>query len=352
MGIFKYKSGLIFDDRFVELHSRWLLSPSDKGVVVDGSLVLEHGSEDTLALFHLPSDDVVLEIAANYYPVEEGDEGGIVIWKSSQERLEFLESRSVDKIGEYTVWRASREGDLWTFYAKKDGVWELFDTAPLDASMAGAVLKGNSNPNYQTLNINKVVLCTGDTLGIGNLTSGMMVVLADSRLNPVSSKIVPIDYTGVSFRLPSLPFTGYVHIYNQEGVSISLDGPIDFYGGDIYMVGEGLRLLENGVPLNPYNFNHLGKMQYNQILKQLELRNDGDRNYYGVKIAVKQYNDEFGWDWVDLSIDQENYYKVLTLGDIHHNESKFFWVRVTRDEDLAGFKPCRFVVDIEFEGAG
>ncbi|MEJ9203131.1 hypothetical protein P4W02_17030, partial [Bacillus thuringiensis] len=106
MSIHRVQTGLIFDDNFETLDSRWIVSPTDSYTYSDSDkqLVLKHNSTDrsTNALFSLPQneDELLLQVHSNYTPKYLGDEGGLVIWKNALEKVEFLESE--DSIYENT----------------------------------------------------------------------------------------------------------------------------------------------------------------------------------------------------------------------------------------------------------
>lgn len=349
MAIYKVQSGLIFDDRFDFLDSRWFVSPSGSCEVGEWGLRMYH-TDETKILFDLPPHpDLMLEVVADYLPTVEGDEGGIVIWQTASDKLEFLESVD-NKQGEYSIWRAFKQGNLWTFFAFKDGQWELFDAAFLEANRAGVVLKNPPSDGYTTLDIKQVVLCKGMFLTIGNLGSGNRVDLCNLEGRVVVSQKVQEGRGDVKLFLPALPFRGIVRIYDN-GQLISEEEPTDFYGGDVYALGGGIVLMKDGVPLNTYGFNRLGIMQGDKIEQRLQVKNELTHVIENLRISIRQYLGEFGWEWTDLALDKEgDYGKYITIQSIGPGEVKEFWLRVVRDVEKVVFDPTYFIVDIDVGG--
>ncbi|GBF32203.1 phage protein [Desulfocucumis palustris] len=294
----------------------------------------------------------MLEVTADYIPSEPGDEGGIVVWQSALNKLEFLESLDT-KISEYTVWRAVKRGNLWTFYAKRDGQWELFDSAVLDAPMAGVSLKNGSTGGYMSLNVNEVVLCRSASITIGNVLPGNKVVLYDELQNAVDTKVVPTGYSGVEFILPSAIFKGTVKLFaDQAAVSpIGEVGPVEFCGGDIYLYGFDIDVYWNGVELSKTGFTDLGKMYNGVIEEMLQVVNNADVDAFDVTLSIKQYLNEFVWQWADVAPDAGGtpgvYGDTIALGTLAPGESRDFWIRVEKADNMFIFKNEHFVIDIQ-----
>lgn len=94
VSIYRLESGLIFDDKFELIDSRWELSPPSYFSQSEQGLVISHSENDTMMLFDIPNYDTLLfEVTSDYTPEETCDEGGIVIWKDASYKLEFLETK-------------------------------------------------------------------------------------------------------------------------------------------------------------------------------------------------------------------------------------------------------------------
>lgn len=225
--IFRLESGLIFDDPFNGLDPRWEISPSNSySVNPDTSkLILEHsGEEGTKALFPVPQQEgqLAFEVTSTYTPTEVGDEGGILIWNSAVNKLEFLESEDIYKQDEYTRLRAVKRGSLWTFFAKRSSGWELFDSSLIEPHMLGMVLKGGNNENFKPMTMDRAVLCKGTSITVGNLSEGYFVELRDEAGKSVGvQQIVPNSYGGVELPLPSLPFKGHINVWDKPGTHLN-----------------------------------------------------------------------------------------------------------------------------------
>lgn len=354
MAIFKLQSGLIFSDTFESADARWNFSPSGSCTVTNNQLLIEHNdTEETKALFYVPQEqELLFEVSADYFPSEFGDEGGILIWNSAHNKLEFLERMDGIRTDEYTTWRAVKKGKLWTFYANRNGQWELFDSSVLEAHMMGVVLKGPNQTNFTPLTINRAVLCKGTAVTVGNLGIGSKVVLTDENGIPVKEQIVPSGYTGIQVELPTIPFKGKITIF-QNSVQVShMNLPVEFFGGDVYMFGTDLTVLWKGLPLDMYGPTSLGDMKNGAIEEQMVLKNDSTSDTaQNIIFSVKQYLDEFGWRWVDIAVDSNGvpgtYGDQLTLGTLNPGESVPFWVKVTKNNNDWATKPTHFMFDIQ-----
>ncbi|MDR4436153.1 hypothetical protein [Bacillus tequilensis] len=371
MSIHRVQSGLIFDDNFETLDTRWIVSPSDSYDYseVDKRLTLNHNPTDrsTNALFSLPQNEseLLIQVHANYNPQYLGDEGGLVIWKNALEKVEFLESEDSVQSGAYNIWRAVKRQNLWTFFAEKNKAWELFDsTICIDPSMAGVVLKGTPRTGYTPLSIDRVILCRGTHISIGNVSSMCKVELLDAdSMSPVSKQIVPQGYSGIDIELPSVPFKGKINIYDKDGngnyVLVDEQAEVaEMYGGDVFLRGTDLKVSWKGHDLSEINPTNIGPLK-NEINEQkMTIINDTTGNIAeNVRISIAAYGEEFGWEWCDLAPDNSGTPGTyedssLTVGTLAAGESKDFWVRVAKstaavDEDIKqSMRPTHFFLEI------
>lgn len=350
MSIHRIQSGLIFDDSFETFDtSRWVMSHSNAYAYSEEekSLSLFHNQTDrsTNALFSLPQeeDDLLLQIKADFTPTKLGDEGGLVVWKNALEKVEFLESEDTTQIGEYSVWRVIKRQNLWTFFAERNQSWELFDsTIMIDPTMAGAVLKGTPKTGYVPLALERVILCKGAHISVGNINSGYKVELIDFTTNTaVREQIVPEGYSGIDIELPTIPFRGRLKIYDTDGAGghILIDDQkeyADMYGGDIFLRGTDLKVLWDGVEISEVTPTHLGAMKHDEIELKMTVLNDTTGNVAeNVTISIAAYDEEFGWEWCDLAEDSSGTpgtYQdlVIPMGTLRAGDSKDFWVKITR----------------------
>lgn len=351
MSIVRVQSGLIFDDNFDTLDSRWVVSPSDSCDYsdVDKTLTLNHNPTDrsTNALFSLPQDEdeLLLQVHADYSPKFLGDEGGIVVWKNALEKVEFLESEDSTQAGEYSVWRAIKRQNLWTFFAQRNHAWELFDsTICIDPVMAGIVLKGMPRGGYVPLVVNRVILCRGSHITVGNVNSLYKVELIDADTqNVISEQTVPEGYSGIDIELPTIPFKGRLRIYDRDanGNYVLIDEQKEdavMYGGDLFLRGTDLKVIWNGKELSEVTPTSLGAMKQDSIEEKMTVLNDTTGNVAeNIEISVAVYKEEFGWEWCDLAKDingSPDAYQDTTiqLGTLFAGESRDFWVKITRTD--------------------
>lgn len=361
MSIFKIESGLIFDDQFENLNPRWQQTPYESITVQNKQMVLNHSNVETRALFELPSEnELVFQVNADYFPVEYGDEGGIVVWQSALNKLEFLESKAVSNNSEYSVWRAVKKSNLWSFYAQRNGNWDLIDSAVMvDPSYMGITLKGIPDPKFKPLNARRAILCKNTYITVGNIDSGYRVELVNNSGTTVTSQIVPDSFSGIQIELPSIPFNGRIKIYDAptvgfpNGVVISEQPQVvDLYGGDIFLNGTDLQIIWNGEELDTNGVTNLGKMRDNMIETKMEVYNASPNGKIAesIEVAIKQYHSEFGWQWVDVATDVSEspgtYQDSVNLGNLMPGEAVSFWVKVQRNTSDWSTKPTHFIFDI------
>jgi hypothetical protein len=355
MVLYKYTSGLILDDDFSAIDPRWLITPSGSFHFEEGSLILQHNeSESASALFEIPEEDnFVFQVTADYVPKKFGDEGGLLIWQSALNKLEFLERYESSRVDEYNVWQARKRGNLWSFFAHRSNQWELFDSSVIaDASMMGVTLKGSPRDGFVPLNINRVVVCKGTHLLIGNISEGFKVELLNDTGDVVTESTVPTGYAGTELELPLLPFEGRVRIYDSKGnLTEELLENTLFYGGDVYFSGTELKVLWKGEELNVTGPTYLGALKRNQIREKMTLLNPTEGNVAEeVELSIKQYLEEFGWEWADVALDIDGapgeFGDVIQFEKIEPLGSVDFWVQVKKTSERWGLKPTHFFFDI------
>ncbi|ATO51384.1 cell adhesion protein [Brevibacillus laterosporus] len=358
MGIYKKWSGLIFDDKFDNgsIHSCYNLSPSN-ACSLDRSknqLVMTHTDLETSVLFNVPKDEhtLMFEVTADYVPTELGDEGGILIWQDGYHRLEFLESRDTT-VKEYSRWRAYKKGNKWTFFANRGYGWELFDTDDIVAEKMGVVVKNPSSSGYMNLNIDRLIVCKDSKITIGNLPPGFSVFLCDTDGYTVASSTLEENWTGVELELPTLSYHGMIRIYDSTGTLLSSLGPVEMYGGDVFLYGTDLRVLWKGVELSSTGETYLGTMYEKTIIVQMELHNpSSNKTATSISMRILKYLEEFGYEWADICHDDgsnmptNNYSQTLDMGDLAPLTSRKFWMKVEKKSERFGLKPLHFILDI------
>lgn len=357
--IYRVESGLIFDDGFDTLDSRWSVSPSTQSTVyneTERSLTLKHSDKGyTTALFELPQgeDELLFEVHANYVPHTVGDEGGLLIWKSAMEKLEFFESLDTTLEGEYSYWRVVKRNNLWSFFAYKGGSWELFDSAVIvDTVLAGIALSGEPKEGFESLGIRRAFLCRGKHVTVGNVSSGYKLQLLDANDVVINEQVVPEHHAGANMELPWIPYTGKIRVIDVKAGNIvkATTTVTDIYGGDVFMAGTDLTVFWDGMELDQLNPNRLGALKNNNLLEKMTLANttSGDvAENIELKIAV--FRDSWGWEWVDVAQDNKGepgeFSDAIKLGDLQAGQTVDFWVHITRGEQFST-APVYFLLDI------
>lgn len=364
MSIHRVQSGLIFDDGFELLDTRWVVSPSDSYTYdeVGKQLTLTHNPTDrgTNALFSIPQEEeeLLLQVHADYTPTKIGDEGGIVVWKNSLEKVEFLESENNTQAGTYSVWRAVKRQNLWTFFAERDSAWELFDsTVFLDPTMIGVALRGIPRDGYVPLAIDRVILCRGAHISVGNLNSFYKVELLNELMEVVNTQIVPEGFSGIDLELPTIPFKGKLRIYDKDEVEgyIVTDEQKEFadmYGGDLFLRGTELEVHWKGEAISENNPTNLGALKNNAIEERMLVHNPSTGNVANnIRVRVAVYKEEYGWEWADVAKEVDGVIgtyddTTVILGDLQPQLNVAFWVKVVKGTANSTMKATHFILEV------
>lgn len=354
----RVESGLIFEDNMETVDSRWEISPSDSFThrKEERTLNLTHNDRGyTTALFDIPQDEdhLLFEVHANYYPQEVGDEGGLVVWKSAMEKLEFFESVDSSEEGDYSYWRVIKRNNLWAFYAYKNGSWELFDSSVcINPVFMGVGLSGIGRTGYRNLGIRKALLCRGKHITVGNVNTGYIIQLLDDLDVVIEEQIVPTGHSGSTVELPWIPFTGKVKVIDVHGGNavVAESEVLEIYGGDVFMIGTDLTVFWKGNALDENNPTNIGAMKYGVIEEKMTLANTTSGNVaedIAIKVAV--YRDSFGWEWASVSNDLNGkpvgFTDSIEMGTLQAGETRDFWVRVDKGVEFST-KPIYFMLDI------
>lgn len=365
MSIYRVRSGLIFDDQFTSLNTeRWTISPSGSYSLPGNGLSLRHSVVgETVAMFQLPveEEELLFEVKASYTPVRTGDEGGLVVWKSAQEKLEFLESIDSTTATEYSNWRISRKGNLFTFFAERNGAWELFDSSVcLEPVRAGLVLKGENDTGFTPLLARRAILCKGSHITVANVNSGYVIKLLNEQGREVRAQEVPTGFSGIKLELPSIPFRGKIQVSDIDPVTgrintvYEMKELVDMYGGDEFLTGTELVVYWNGEKLDQYVPTHLGAIKSGTLIEKMTIANPSSGSVAEqIKIRIAKYEESFGWEWTELADDVNGhpgeFTREVTIGTLNPNQSRDFWMRIERKDFMGSNQPTYFLLDIENE---
>lgn len=357
MGIYRVTSGLIFDDDFRTLDTeRWVISPSNSYSLLGNGLTLRHSAVgETSAMFEFPEgeEELLFEVEASYTPERVGDEGGLVVWKSAMEKLEFLESEDSTADTEFTSWRVTKRGNLFTFFAEREGAWELFDSSVcVNPVRAGIVLKGENDLGYVPLLVRRAILCRGTHITVGNVSNGFTVILMDEEGNEVYRQAVPDGYSGIKINLPSIPYLGRIRAIDSESNIIhDTEEPVSMYGGDVFLVGTELRVKWRGKELNQFSPTLIGALKNGELIEKMTLFNPTKLHIAeNIRIKIAQFQDSFGWEWAEVAEDDngkpKEFKKEIPMGNLNPSEERDFWVRLRRTTNDVSTQPTLFLLDI------
>ena len=353
MRIYKRSSGLIFDDTMGVPHDRWTFIPHSSGSYTSrpGYLRMLHSTiQDRFALFDLPPGDCVIDIFADYFPVDPTDRAGLVLWQDSVTRAELLESADLTMIGDFVKWRAIKIGDSWNLYAKRTDTWYFIDTVQIPAVKAGIVVKKGEGPDLVPLDCDRVVVCCSRYLQVGNILPGYTVTLYSPLEVPIASKVVEPTFSGVEIELPALAYEGIIKIHDTESDLVGEMQEV-FYGGDLYYHGTYLQVLDTGVELLRSDHNNLGVMRNGIIQKKLQLYNPSDSLISEhIELSIIQYNAKFGYQWASVAPDIYGSsgppIDKLNIPSLGPGVTIDFWLQVEQGEDYMGIAPLYFILDI------
>lgn len=354
MGVFRAESGLVFDDTLGVLSSRWTVSPSDKFNIQAGGLNVSHSSDESIMLTDIPQEDeLVLEVLADYVPERDADEGGIVVWKSSAYRLDFLESKDSVVPTEYSRWRAHKQGNRWSFSACKNRVWELFDETMFSATRFGVTLKGIPSDGFKDMLLKRIVLAKGTNLLVGNLIEQQVVEVLDNTNTKIFEAKTPATETAIEFPLPYMPFAGTVVIKKSTGELLEQFTATDFYGGDKLFLGADLTLLHGGNPVSKFDSTFLGRLMNGRIQEKFTLRNDSAFTVKNTAVSVIQYRQDKGYTYADIAPDNNGapgtFADVIPVGVLAQGQSMDFWLKIEKTEDVFSVLPMHFFLNISYD---
>lgn len=360
MSICVAKEGLVFDDNFPTLNTtRWECTPANCVLDTAARLRMMHSTTyaEVTVLTALPvgEPELLFEVHSTYSPTTPGDSGGILVWEGAADKLSFLESLDTYQSTDYTRWRAHKKGTLWDFYAYRNGIWDLFDTAALNATKVGLLLTGIASAGFIDMQVERAVLTRGSAVELYNLDYTLhKVELYEGTDTLVASIEVPTNSAAVSVELPYMPFTGAIKIKNKDTDALIDSLTRTFYGGDVLYNGAALSVTWEGVELSKTVPTYLGRMNNATIERRLLITNNATGTAGDVSVVVKQYLYDNGFEFVDVAPDVTGtagtYADVVELGNIAAGASVYFWVRVTRDQTIEHdpLMPAEFLIDVVY----
>lgn len=323
-----------------------MMSPENHVGIEDGYLSIAHASQDVLALIDIPDiDHCWIEVHADYFPKEVGDQGGLIVWRDAQSNMEFLESADTSP-AEYTLWRLRKKKDQWDFFAKKVG-WEFFDTGELRANKMGLVLKNGRGAN---LHVNRFLVTVDNRFYITNLLPGWKIERHEGA-RVIETKTVQTGAISVFF--DDVIWNGTIVIKDENGLTI-VERTGEFFGGDIFEYGTYLKIFVEDKLADIELPTDLGEMRGEERDIQMLLYNpSADHTAENVTLKIGAYMDHDGWEWVKIARDQDGkpgtYEEKLMISMIKPQQKIPFWIRISRDSVAMLLDPIYFELFIEHE---
>lgn len=354
--IFKISSGLLFSDDYNSVSSRWVLSPAGSYTITEkpGFMRMKHhASNDTLMLTDIPKvSQFAFEVHADFAPIADGDNGGLIIWKNSSSKTEFLEKVDALTQENQKSWMAVKDDNNWVFYSDEGMGYNFIDSEYIDdATRFGVVLKRGSQPDFTNLDVDRMIATLGDKIVVRNVASGYKVSIEDKLGNTLVEDVVQ-DSTGAILKMPRLEIDGILKIKDENDVEVT-QVPTILYGGDVYSLGTSIEVRYQGNELSTTTQTDLGSLTTGKIEIPLEVFNPSTFDAANVKIAIEQYLSKFGWTWAEVAPDVSGvpgvYSQSLDILLLQSITPYPFWLRITKGTNYMGMEPLQFNIHMEHD---
>ncbi|MGM7634151.1 hypothetical protein [Bacillus sp. Hm123] len=328
MRIYQYSSGLILDEQFNSLSPEWSSTDPANTTIENGSLKMTHSFlRDVSILRDIPAEAGAFEAVVNYTPTVINDRAGLLLFNSSIETAELLESEDANLANLENI-KIIKNENAFDLYMKRNESFEFIDSAAYPFSKIGFIVKQGSGSDFVPFIIDRFIITKSDKLEVKNLYEGYK---AELTIGPTILTGIA-DTTGkVIFTLPHLITDGILRIYDERSILIG-EKTAKFTGGDVYYYGSFLELRKDGVPLSEVDPNDIGNIGSGILEEKLELYNPTSFVVTNVQIQVKQYLSEFGYEWADIAADESGvpgiYSDILSIQELQGQASVPFWIKI------------------------
>lgn len=305
-----------------------------------GSLKLFHGESDAYLLTTEPDESYVLDMHNTYWPQVDGDQAGLVVYKSETEKLEILEYFDVEKNERfvYEYLRIIKSGDLYSAYGRNldHEVWELFGTIKiLGAGKVGLVIKGGMGTGFFDFVSHYVRVYKSQQISYLNVSPGQTVRMVSTTGVILDSQICKPENSGVTLHLKEVPPHGvYFIIYDENLNVIHRSYDFDACGGDTFYYGAVLEVFVNGELMSSDSNFFLGYFESSIIDFEVTLKNPHSVPFVNVAISASQYGSDPGWEFVKFSTDGVTYTDTVLISSIHAQTENKIHGRVIRDPNV------------------
>jgi hypothetical protein len=360
-------TGDIFFDDFngTSLDERWVLTPSlDSRYSLSekpGYLRIKHSDSSTYILTDIPAtNEMLFEIKNDYKPVVSNDIGGIVVYKTSSDRVELVEYYDpiLDASRNYLYVRMYKSGDIFDGYGSQDGVlWELIGSARIeDAVKIGLVLNGVPNILTVPFDIDYTAMYSDRYLYVENLQENMSVKLFDKNNNFIEQITVGIGTSVAKFDMFSrlLPFEGYLELYSESGALLSKTVSQRMYPGDEfqYTMNIDVRFQRrvfvmeydsygnpvsvpkfiNDVDLILDDITHIGDMEGAYVEGKLVIKNLDAEDITNLEASIQMYTDSYATSIIKLAVDnygEPDVYQDKVIINVPAGSTTNIWIKIS-----------------------
>jgi hypothetical protein len=361
------RTGDIFFDDFdgPTLDERWVVTPSLASRYSlserPGYLRVKHAESSTYILTDIPAtNEMLFEIKNDYKPVVSNDIGGIVVYKTSTDRVELIEYYDpiLDATRNYLYVRMYKSGDVFDGYGSQDGIlWELIGSARIeDAVKIGIVLNGVPNVLSVPLDVEYAAMYSDRFIYVENLEEGMITKLFDKDNNLIEEQTVQPGFSVVKFDMFSrlLPFEGYIELYSPSNVLLYKTPCERLYPGDEfqYIMNIDVRFQRRvfvveydsyGTPVSKPKFisnvdleldqvTHIGDMEGAYVEGILTIKNLDAEDIINLEASIGLYSELYGTGMIQLALDnygEPGNYQDKVIINVPAGSSTNIWIKIS-----------------------
>lgn len=363
MNIIKIVSGILFFDEFDDQNLKldWLLIPNDSLryslVEKPGYLKLYHNTPDLLLLIEETSTSYVLDVKNEYVPSDGTVQGGLIVFKATNDNLELLEyySDTQDESIVYEFLRLEKSNSVYTGYGKNHIMddWELIGSTEFTGSgKVGITLKGYNIASSPSMDLDFFRMYKDHTIQIVNVPLNYTVSLRNEEGTSIQALKVKNTYNGVTFILDSIPpITSTFQIFDENNVLIKTSDVFDIVGGDVFYYGAYPILSMNGINLLSEEECFLGYFTSSIINFVITVSNPYSEDLTNLVISPVQYELDDGYKMVTFSKESTGPFESSILIDcLKTEETISIYGIINRDLNLIPLSssPFKFNLGVTF----
>lgn len=339
MKLFKMRSGVKVDDAFTSLNG-WVVSDNSKVDTTNGLNIDADQFNDVTVSTFIDSDVTSYVAFIDYTPLYDGDDGGMRLFNSNDEAVELLEfyKEGMPSLEEV---RITRDGNTWTMEMKRDGEYEHIDSFEYPFKNIGFIRKPSDNGVPFT--VSRFIGTTSRTLTINQLPVKSVVTVIT---NDGETEYTADEDEKVEIVLEDNYINGTIKVTFDGELLLEREG--EYFGGDIYSFGTFLEMVHDDEVVEQFDPHKLGRVTAEGLLVKLELYNPSDLPAVDVKVKVEQYNSAIGYDWTDISLNENGPFdKSVTIPLIEPKGKEPYWILIQRDSIVPEDNLIYFTIHVE-----